>query len=221
MAEIIPGTYIGEGPYGTLKITKHKKKFDLELSEFDERGGCQLKTTFDAFGKIIAPGSDPKEDACYFSLTEVAGKLQFKPMIETCYNSNYFCGAHSSFVTDIFSFPVPSYCSIDDVAKARSVFLKFYKKKDYVNAKKTLKPITDSCQKYIFDFNHVLNDMAVTYYHLKEKENCLKILEPLKELMNQTNEQIEENENLTFIIEDNIKLRDKTKKNFELCEKLL
>jgi hypothetical protein len=94
-------------------------------------------------------------------------------------NCRYFCGLRASFDGDYRL--APAGCTTGAVRKARDNFKKAYDQKRHAEAATMLAPILARCEKTFsrWETANVRNDLAINYFHLKDKSACLAVLAPL------------------------------------------
>lgn len=171
--------YIPEGGWGTLQVSGDPRK----LAEFalDAVGGNLHTCT--AGGKIRngyysdARDEDQNDEICRMKFVPTEGGFEVVPT-EGCQK---YCGARA-WLNGVY-LPLPSACSAARVAAVKHQFISRYQRKEYKGAADQLEPLVDTCQRYMFwtELYPILNDLAITQYHLGQLEACRKTLEPMAE----------------------------------------
>jgi hypothetical protein len=94
-------------------------------------------------------------------------------------NCRYFCGARATFDGDYRL--TPPRCTTGAVRKTRDSFKKAYDMKKHAEAETLLAPVLARCERTFsrWESANVRNDLAINYFHLKNKSACLAVLAPL------------------------------------------
>ena len=78
----------------------------------------------------------------------------------------------------------PQACEPNSVTHSRQAFIKHYKNKQYQLARNVLESTHNDCKDWIFwtDELDIRNDLAITYYFLKDKQACIQVLKPFTDI---------------------------------------
>lgn len=93
-----------------------------------------------------------------------------------------FCGARATMSGEYF---VPEKgCSTANVISSRNEFKELFDSKKFKKAKEILKPLLTTCSETLYNLDSawIRNDLALTYYKLKDYSECMSTLEPLADV---------------------------------------
>ena len=166
---ILPGVYETEGGWGTVTI----KNNQFKISTMGENGHtCNLA------GKIIGTKGITTEeyssDACKIIFEAQSSTIEIK--IDTDDACRAYCGARADF-TGKYYIPA-SECAIKSRKERRKDFLKFYTEKQYITAYEKLSTLNLECGNFFnwIEKDQIKNDLAVTLFHIENKNECLNVL---------------------------------------------
>lgn len=168
---VTPGSY--ETANGNLDIKVQDGSTNFEITSIGANGHtCGLEGPIHD-GKAELEGSDGESCVVVFKTTAQG--------IDVSANGacRYYCGARATF-EDLYLKPAPACVSAARDA-TRKQFQHAYAAKDYAAARAKLEPVLTNCAGLLswLETVSLRNDLAVTLYHLHERQACLAMLEPL------------------------------------------
>jgi len=180
--DLKPGVYVSTGGWGTLDIKRAKGSglpFSLQATGVNGHS-CDMEGTIVAgiaTLKVDEPGPSCRVK---FSVTPKGVDVQDLSGDAICHNN--YCGMRAGFIGE-YLVPVAG-CRPDQVHAARDKFKAAYQARQYQAAAKLLVPLVNDCQLTLgpWEGYDIQNDLAVTYYHLRDKAKCLATLTPLIEI---------------------------------------
>jgi hypothetical protein len=167
---IKPGSYISEHDRGSLQVSKSDNPSILKFS-MDALGAnghvCDVE------GEIVNNRAETDEK-CIIKFMPQTNRIEIE-LSEECRN---YCGARAWFSNTYF-LPIPL---CEKSQNIRASFGKLYQSKKYNEAKQVLTELYSKCERFMYWHTtaEILNDLAITEYHLGDKTACLKVLDPLK-----------------------------------------
>jgi hypothetical protein len=176
-----PGSY-WIGSMGSLQLEQAdlqgKQKFSLSILGRNAHL-CDLDGVVHR-GRAIIPDDVKPAEQCHIHFKQLADK---SIQIETPNNANLacsnYCGAGVYFAGR-YAIP-PTACS--DTELKRKTFLKLYQAKQYSAALQQLGPLLRDCKSWTDRMSEMAmrNDIAITYFHLKRPDECIRVLAPFTE----------------------------------------
>jgi hypothetical protein len=173
------GQYITEQGWGVLDVLQGKD--GKRMFRLESVGANGHSCTLDgAIENGIATLKDDPDRVCKVSFAPIASGVAVADASDGMCRS--FCGARAGFEGD-YRVP-PAGCNTGAVRASREKFKKAYDKKQYAEAESHLAPILSRCTitLNLWDDADIRNDLAITYFHLKNKSACLVALTPLAKL---------------------------------------
>ncbi|MCK6595318.1 MAG: hypothetical protein L6Q37_07545 [Bdellovibrionaceae bacterium] len=211
---IPPGEYLAKNGRGTLLVTARKKGQYFKINTYGANGHS-------CFSEGIAENNvniekDDLDKTCTITFIEKDDLIQVSTPEDSCQGN---CGARASINHDFFK--VDDICTSKNKTKKLKLFKKYYSKKTFALAEKTLRTVYDSCRSYmsIFEEMEIINDLAVTYKNLNKKDECLNIIKPFDEQADMSETQIKENY-FPAEAETLAPIAKKLKFNRDLCQSL-
>jgi hypothetical protein len=213
---IRPGEYQAPASSGTLTfkpVENNANPFRI-YSEGTNGHVCELEGKLPV-GKTQASLAT-ENGPCLITFQTLADGYQVDMVERTFDACSTFCGTRASFTGEYRK--VDPACLPKAIRKAQASFKKAYAAKQFDKAAKLLEPLLGKCIRSIDlqprDF--IRNDLAITLHHLGDDAGCLKVLEPLAELVRQTDEQVVEGL-APVAVEDQLRIARATRTNFKLC----
>lgn len=177
-ADPAPGTYIAEGGSGSLKITRRGQALNFAIDTVGANGHlCGLDGRI-ANARAVLPTMMPGK-TCTVTFTPSPGAVEVGVLDnEPCRD---FCGMRAWF-PGTYLLP-PAECQAAAYTAARRRFNTLYRAKAYAQAEAALSPLLAQCAKTTdwFEEGRVRNDLAITLYHLGQREKCAALLKPVLE----------------------------------------
>jgi hypothetical protein len=213
-SSITSGVYVTEGHWGTLEIkNKTAKEFEFNISTIRPNSNlCDVSGK--AINGVARLKNEDSKNGCVIKFKNKGDSIIVESNGESC---SYYCGANAFFDAEYLKPSVQ--CSDDAVDKSRNKFTKLYKEKKYTEALAVLEPVLKNCEKTLYQtINYwIRNDLAVTYAKLERFDDCSKILEPLKEDAQMTEEELQNNYPWLYV-ESNRTVIKATRTNLKLCK---
>lgn len=128
-------------------------------------------------GRVIIPEDAKPADQCHIHFKWQSDK---SIQIDTPKNDNGACSSYcgtGAYFTGRYAIP-PTVCR--NAEQTRKVFLKLYQAKQYSAALQQLAPLMRDCKPWTDRMSEIAmrNDMAITYFHLKRPDECIRVLAP-------------------------------------------
>jgi len=184
-----PGEYITEGGWGTLSISQNDEKkvfFSIHAA------GSNGHTCSDLDGEIVRGRAVlqpyPEFEPCAMLFERTGNGIKVGPQLDP--PCREFCGARAGYHGEYFK--VREGCDSYSVLRSRGEFKDLYDQKKFPRAEAILSKILKNCKEVIawIDLGWIRNDLAITQYHLQQKNDCLKTLEPFAEDASLSDEEI-------------------------------
>lgn len=178
-AQTLPsGTYL-IGSMGSLQIeqadVQGKQKFSIGILGHNAHL-CDLDGIVQR-GRAIIPEDAKPADQCHIHFKWQSDRsIQVEtPKNDSLACSNY-CGSGVYFAGR-YAIPATA-CRNEE--QTRKVFLKLYQAKQYIAASQQLAPLLRECKSWIHRMSEMAmrNDLAITYFHLKRRDECIRVLAP-------------------------------------------
>ncbi len=211
-----PGEYRTDQGWGTLEIKPAaggKQAFTIDAIGANAHT-CSLDGTIQDHHASVDTGAPGPR--CEIDFHPKGGGFDIDSKTnEAC---RAFCGARASY--DGLYLKPPAGCTTAEIKKTRADFAKLYAAKDYAGAQAALAPVIAHCASMLWtnEDGQIRNDLAVTYHHLGKSAECRKVLEPLRELAEQTDDDIKGGYPPADA-ENNIAIARPTRTNLKLCRK--
>lgn len=187
-----PGEYITKGGWGTLSISQDDdKKVFFTIHAVGSNG----HTCSDLDGEIVKGRAvlQPYQEfePCTMLFERTANGIKVGPQLDP--PCREFCGARAGYAGEYFKIAVG--CDSSSVLQSRGEFKDLYDRKEWHGAEAVLSKIVKNCKETILwlDLGWIRNDLAITQYHLRRQNDCLKTLEPLAEDAGLSDEEIRRN----------------------------
>lgn len=187
--DLEPGEYVTQGGVGTLSISQNDEKkvfFSIHAA------GTNGHTCSDLDGEIVKGRAVlkpyPQFEPCTMLFERTTNGIKVGPQLDPPCRA--FCGARAGYNDEYFK--VREGCDSYSVLRSRGEFKDLYDQKEFHRAEAILSKIVKNCEKVIpwIDLGWIKNDLAITQYHLRRKNDCLKTLEPLAEDASLSDEEI-------------------------------
>jgi hypothetical protein len=173
---IKPGKYITEGNWGTLIVSTSTPDTPMEF-------------TIDAWGANGHPCSVEGDIQNNLSVTADKCTIQFQThpdRISVIVNPEFesacrnYCGTRAWFPGDYF--PVDPFC--EKTQNVREEFLHNYQSAKFQKARQLLVELLGKCERFTdwYTQAEIRNDLAITQFRLGSKADCLKAIEPIKNI---------------------------------------
>lgn len=178
--KVAPGEYLAERGRGTLLITARKKGQYLKINTYGGNGHtCSIEGDLDAKNQL-KDKNQSSEAPCIITLDAHDDRIKVSTNNETDACESY-CGVRARLDD--------SFYKVDDICKGKTktknikLFNSYYSKKSYQLAEQTMRSAYEKCGKYLYLAEKMrwMNDLAVTYKNLKEKEKCLTLIKTFLE----------------------------------------
>ena len=119
------------------------------------------------------------------------GSIEVKQAEGAWQACGYFCGQRAG-IEGNYLIPARG-CAPSAIWDTRKKFKLAYDSRDYGQAHKLLAPLLTRCAKtlYWYERYQIINDLAVTLFHLGRKSDCRGVLKPLVELAQTPDDSIE------------------------------
>jgi hypothetical protein len=178
---IRPGSYIGEGGWGSLTLKQGQQgslSFQLETTGAN---GHTCELAGEVRGGLSKIRVEEVQDECVVEFTAQGRHVKVRAAegesnLESC---RRFCGARAHF-DNLYLEPAQG-CSREELRRTRSEFKRLYDAGQHASARALLEPLLTRCDKTLFwiERGHMQNDLAITQYRLKDYAGCLATLKPL------------------------------------------
>jgi hypothetical protein len=212
--KITSGEYLSEGGRGVMNIRDAKNgvmAFDIQSGS--ERGVCDLQGNINKNKATLA--TELGGTSCSIEFMLKPNGIEVKSsQTEACRS---FCGVHVSF-DGLYMKPALG-CSSIELAKADENFKRLHDEKSYAEALAVIEPALNNCAKTSVWIENVerRNNLAMTLYKLKKFDECLSVLEPLREDSKKSKEVITE-EHMRIEGAAYIDMLKTTRIHLKLCE---
>lgn len=179
-ADPAPGTYITEGGWGTLVVSRSGAKgLQFRLGAMGANGhSCDLRGTIVDGKASLEVGLG--EPACSVSFKARPGSVDVEASDSA--SCRFFCGMRAWFEGSYLQ-PSPA-CTSGAKTATRRRFATLYRAKSYGQAASVLAPVLQECAQTLngLESGRLRNDMAITLFHLGRRDECLDMLKPVLEL---------------------------------------
>lgn len=210
------GEYIRDEGTGNLVLGPEKsgvRHFTIDTVGSNAHQ-CGLEGDMKNGVAILKEDDDDKDvPACVINFTIKDDGILVEPKnLQDC----HYCGSRASF-DGLFRKSIPE-CLSSAVKNKRHQAGLAFKNKDYAQARDLLQPLVGKCDKYLDIFDHawLRNDLALSLHKLNDQSGCIKTLEPLKDSIKYSDEEIR-SQNLAGT-DARIKLAKATRHNLKLCQ---
>jgi hypothetical protein len=169
--KLIKGEYITEGGWGVLKVIESNNKTEFTIFALGTNGH-----TCDVDG-VINGSKARLEQGCIIDFKQKNMLVSVIPSQEC---RMLYCGMRASFDGDYLK--PPKGCLTKEQGKRNENFKKLYQQKYYKAALVEAQSLLSDCKKVMdyFGADFTRNDIAITQYHLGDKESCLATLKEIK-----------------------------------------
>jgi hypothetical protein len=174
---LAPGEYVSAGGRGVLTLRSDAgNRVLFELETVDGNGHtCSLDGEIRGGRTIVSDTPDPQACVVRFEARGAGIEVSTNDA-ESCRS---FCGARASFTGRYLRQPA----GCDSLARgaAAAEFRQLYDNRDYLGAQQKAGRLLDRCASAMDRIEHgrLLNDLAITQYHLGLHEQCIRTLQPL------------------------------------------
>ncbi|MEY4562997.1 MAG: hypothetical protein RLZZ618_2274 [Pseudomonadota bacterium] len=171
------GEYLSEGGYGRLVISTRAGETRFDLDEQGVNGhSCSVDGVIT--GREAKLNASTPGQLCVVKFSPTAqGIAVAHDSSDGCRN---FCGARADFGGEYLR-PEPG-CTRAQQQASRKSFNTLYRAKSYATALAVLSPVLNRCGRLQHWMTNaaIRNDVAITQYHLGQRAECLKTLQPLE-----------------------------------------
>lgn len=177
-ADVRPGEYLAEGGWGMLHVTRGEHRA-LSFA-IDSRGAnahlCSVQGGIVANRAVLEDMGDDRP--C--EITFVAHRDAVDVVLGEPATCRGYCGMRAGF-DGTYMRPANG-CRTDQRLKSAAAFKKSHVAADYGAALRTLQPVLTGCIRWLDARaqSRLIEDIAITQYHLGRFDDCLKTLEPLR-----------------------------------------
>ena len=205
------GSY--ENPNGELAVTGTARALRFKIDAFGANGHtCSLDGDIhDNRAELVSEEDGP----CVVTFRPDAKGIE----VQGNAACRAFCGMRARF-DGMYFHPLPG-CAGDERVRARDAFKASYARKDYAAARGRLEPVLTNCTAVLpwLETASIRNDLAVTLYHLHDRDACLSTLQPLAADAARSDAAIRENYPPTDA-DDYLPLIRAARTNLKLCQAL-
>lgn len=191
-ADPAPGTYINEGGFGVLEISRAA---DGTLGFGIEELGANGHTC--SLGGDIRDGraelATMENESCRLTFRADKAGVHVEQHADDQERCRYFCGARAYF-GGLYLRP-PSGCAPAEVAATRKRFKQLYDQRKHAEAAAQLDSLLPRCERVLMDIDRgwIESDLALTRHKLGDDAGCRAILAGRNELAAMSDEEIVEN----------------------------
>jgi hypothetical protein len=189
LKKITSGEYISNGGRGVMNIEVSKKSaMTFDIQSGSERGVCDLKGEIKNNKAVLATELDGLSCEIKFA-NKSDGIVVSSDESEACRS---FCGVNANF-TGLYIKPTTG-CGSVEVAKADQSFNYFYERKAYEEALSAIQPVFAHCTNTSISIENAQRrkNVAITFHKLKKFDQCLSVLEPLRDDASKTSQTIKQ-----------------------------
>ena len=177
-ADVTPGEYLTEGGWGMLHVTRDAsgmRSFAID-SEGPNGHSCSVRGGIVAGKAVLAEQGDDEPCAIAFDAHGDAVDVSLGAPA-TC---REYCGARAGF-DGRYVRPADG-CRTDQRLAFAATFMQAYRAARYDVALRTLQPLLTKCTTWLDARarGRLIEDIAITQYHLGRFDDCLATLEPLR-----------------------------------------
>jgi hypothetical protein len=168
---------IMEGGWGTLVLSPEqggKTPFAIETIGSNAHE-CFVEGDIANGHSVVIP--EPKEPGCVIRFVRQLRGIEVSTNgVDAC---RYYCGARAGYEGRYLRPPVG--CGAAERDRTTQEFKRLYGERKFIEARNTLRPLLSRCAEVTnwLERGWLLNDLAITYYHLGQWAACIKTLEPL------------------------------------------
>ena len=201
---------------GSLELRRQARGLDgaaFNINTVSERGNlCELSGTIRGQQAVLV---DSDQQRCVVNFTPTGKGIRVETKTnEAC---SAYCG-HNAYFTGHY-LKVPAACL--DAAKKRSQrrFDALYRSQKYSQAQAVLKTMWQQCQPTMhwLEEMRLRNDLAITYAHLGDADQCRKMLQPYRAEMLAADPQTERF--VSYLFEDDYRVQLKNARfNWQKCQ---
>lgn len=189
-----------------------KGMMTFDIQSGSERGICELRGNIKK--NKAALETDLGGPKCNIEFVATLTGVDVKSdQTEACRS---FCGAFVNF-DGVYKKPAAG-CSTAELINTDESFKRLYEKKAYLEALLVIEPSLKNCvgTSALIENVERRNSVAITLYQLKKFDQCSKVLSPLREEAEKTNQIIAE-EHMPIEAEAYISAIKTTRENLKLC----
>lgn len=191
-ADPAPGTYINEGGFGVLEISRAA---DGALSFGIEEMGANAHTC--SLGGDIRDGRSElptmEDESCRLEFRADKAGVHVEQHADDGERCRYFCGARASF-GGLYLRP-PAGCTPSEVAATRKRFKQLYDQRKHAEAAAQLDSLLPRCERVLTDVDRgwIESDLAITRHKLGDDAGCRAVLAGRAALAAMSDEEIVDN----------------------------
>jgi len=170
------GEYLSEGGHGRLVISSRAGETRFDLDEMGANGhSCTVDGVITGREVKLVPAVPGQLCTVKFSTT-AQGISVAHDSSDACRN---YCGARADFGGEYLR--PEAGCTRAQQQASRKSFNTLYRAKSYAAALAVLSPVLNRCGRLQHWMTNaaIRNDVAITQYHLGQRAECLKTLQPL------------------------------------------
>lgn len=174
-----PGEYVSSGAWGRLKVEQRDGK---TLFSIDSVGGnCH---TCGLSGRIVGTAAETVDEeqasepmVCRIRMTPSRDGRQIKVEPQADEACRQYCGMRAGF-EGVYRMP-QALCTEGGQRKARDIFIRHYRAKQFTQAVEALRPVLEQCHDFLnwIEIDRVRNDLSLAYFHAGKDGQCINTLQ--------------------------------------------
>ena len=177
-ADVTPGEYLTRGGWGMLHVARQGQALTFAIDAEGPNGhSCNVVGGIVAGKAVLA---EPNDDVQPCEIAFVVDGDVVDVRLGVAGTCRAFCGTRAGF-DGSYARP-PQGCRTDQRLASAAAFMDAYRAADYGAALRSLQPVLARCAAWINARarGRLIEDIAITQYHLGRFDDCLKTLQPLR-----------------------------------------